>query len=450
MKPSVQISPRDLYLGCLSDVRGWGGALASANAAAAASRRRGVSTLLLGATARRADLGAAPPDAPRLNVHLAREPLLWRIHSWRAAKQLALRLRHLPPPRAAFLALSPYWAIAARQVWPHVPVFYRLPCVLHNCLPFTWPHQRPPTVWARLNSAGITHAEHLAFALADLTFAPTELARQEVLHFHPAARGRVQICPEAYEPRHISTELRRAQRHQLDLNENAVVFLAAGHCDPNKAFAWAISELPQVDPRGRLIIVGSGPEQPRLAQLASELGLTDRVHVVGPHADMEPWYAAADCVLSTSRYDTFPNSLSEAMCRGRPVLVPQHAPPQVYAGFTEVVAHEGGGLLYDRTKPGALAACMDHLVRDPAARDALGRQAHLAAEQWYRRGSIVDRIFTWLRQAPSRPLRKGTGSAQSPANPMQPRVRDVSPTRGACPLFQWTPSAGDGSRRSPP
>jgi len=402
MRASIQLSPRDLYLGCFSDVRGWGGALASARGVTAAGRRRGVSTLLLGATARGEDPLATAPDAPRFNVRLTREPFLWRVQSWRASRQLALWLRQLPPPRAAFLGLSPYWVIAAKQAWPGLPVFYRLPCVLHNCLPFTWPRRRPPTVWNRVNLAGIARAEHLAFALADLTFAPTELARQEVLAFHPPVRGRVHICPEGYEPRDISPEMRLGQRRTIGVSEDAVVFLAVGKCDLNKAFDWAIRELPAVDERARLVIVGDGPERPRLAQLAQDLGVAARVHFAGPQADLEPWYAAADCVVSTSHYDTFPNALQEAMCRGRPVIVPEHRPPEVYAGFAEVVSNEGGGLLYNRSRTGTLAGGMNYLVREAGARERLARQARLATEQWFRRGSIIDRIFTWLRQTPQR------------------------------------------------
>jgi glycosyltransferase involved in cell wall biosynthesis len=399
MRARIQISPRDLYLGCFSDIRGWGGALTSATAVVAASRRRGVSTLLLGATARAEDPWAVRADAAGFNVRLAREPLLWRVQSWRASRQLALRLRGLPPPRTAFLGLSPYWVIAAKQAWPNVPAFYRLPCILYNCLPFTWPRRRPPTVWTRLNFTGIGRAEHLAFAHADLTFAPTELARQEVLAFHPAARGRVHICPEGYEPRAVSAELRLERRRALKIDDDAVLFLLVGRCDLNKAFDWAVRELPLTGQHARLVIVGDGPQRGSLVHLASDLGVAHRVHVVGSQTDMEPWYAAADCVLSTSFYDTFPNALQEAMRRGRPVLVPEHAPPEVYAGFAEVVSREGGGLLYDRTRAGTLAACMNAVVRDASTDRTLSRQARQATEQWFRRGSIVDRIFTWLRRS---------------------------------------------------
>lgn len=394
----IELTPRDLYLGCYSSVRGWGGALTSAHRVIAAGRRRGVSTLLLGATARAEAAGGMRPDVSHFNVRVGREPLLWRVQSWRTSRQLAGGLRRLPRPRAAFLGLSPFWVIAARQAWPGLPVFYRLPCILYNCLPFTWPRRRPASVWGRLDFAGVERAEHLAFALADLTFVPTEAARREILEFHPAARERVEVRPESCEPRETSPELRTMQRRRLGVPDDAVVFLVAGRCDLNKAFDAAVRALPVVGDGARLVVVGDGPQQPALTQLAEELGVAPRVQFVGPQPDMEPWYAAADCVISTSFYDTFPNTLQEAMCRARPVIVPRHAPPQVYAGFAEVVANEGGGLLYDRSQPEALAAAMRQLANDGDTRRKLSDEARRASEQWFRRGSIIDRVFTYLRQ----------------------------------------------------
>ena len=398
MRSRIPLTPRDLYLGCFADVRGWGGALASATAVAVAGERRGLRTLLLGtATRGRPSAAAITPDAMRFNVCTRREPLLWRVQSYRTGGQLAAWLRRMPRPRTGFVGLSPYWVIAARRAWPDLPVFYRLPCVLHNCLPFTWPQRRPPTVWARLNFAGVTRAEHLACMAADQIFVPTELAREELGAFHPVACGRIRVCREGHERHELPSKTRLAQRCVLNLDDEAVVFLLVGRCDLNKAFDAAIRELPAVDPRGRLVIAGDGPERGRLVALAQELGVAGRVHFVGPQADMEPWYAAADCILSTSHYDTFPNALQEALCRGRPVLVPEHRPPHVYAGFAQVVADEGGGLLYDRCRAGALATAMNALARDRATRQRLSRQAWLASGQWQRRGSLVDRVLAWQR-----------------------------------------------------
>jgi glycosyltransferase involved in cell wall biosynthesis len=383
---------RDLHIGCFSDVYGWGGALSFAAGVVNASRERGLSTLLLGATTRGDEPRVGLRDDSRLNMRLRRRPLVWRVQSWQVGGQLLRQLRGLTPPRAGFIALSPYWAVAAKRAWQHVPVVYKLPCLLHNCLPFTWPGHRPPTLWKCLDFAGITRQEHLAFALADLIVTPTEAARREVLDFHPGARGRVAVCKYGPGPREVAPELRARQRQTLGLGPDAVVFLTAGVCDLNKAFDWAIRELAGTDQRAHLVIVGDGPERPHLLRLAADSAVAARVHLAGVQRDMEPWYAAADSVISTSFYDTYPNTLQEALCRGRPVITPEHWPPEVYAGFAEVIAAGGGGVLYDRMQAGALAECMNRLVHAADLREELGRQARGISEQWLRHAAILDHV----------------------------------------------------------
>ena len=389
----MAVSQRDLYFGCFSDVGRWGGARAFANRLIAASGQRGLSTLLLGVGSTAKETEPGPSGVSELNVSLPAAPLLWRVRSWRAIGQLRGHLRRLQPPRKAFVGLSMYWVVAAKRAWPHVPVVYKVPCLLHNCLPCTWPQRRLPTFWKRVELAGIRRAEHAAFKLADLVLVPTESARAEVLAFHPRARERVVVCGYGPEPRDVAERSRQALRRELGFGEDALVFLAAGVCDLNKAFDWAIHELPAVDERGQLVIVGDGPERERLAQLAAELGVARRVRFVGSQQDMEPWYAAADCVLSTSRYDMFPNTIQEGMCRGRPVVVPRHEPPDVFAGMAEVVEAAGGGLVYERGRPDALAECLNQLVSNPALRDALGRQARSVAERRCQWGMVLDRIL---------------------------------------------------------
>ena len=197
------------------------------------------------------------------------------------------------------------------------------------------------------------------------------------------------VCRYGPPPQAGDAELRARQRQALGLGPHAILFLAAGPCDLNKAFDWAIRELPAVDKRAHLVLVGDGPERRHLARLAADLGVDARTHLTGPQRDMEPWYAAADVVMSTSFYDTYPNTLQEALCRGLPVIAPRHQPPHVFAGFAEVLS-AGGGLLYDRTQAGALADGMNRLVRDAALRAGLSGEARVVSQRWLGHGAVLD------------------------------------------------------------
>jgi len=395
-------SPRDLYVGCLADVHRWGGATTAATGMCGAARARGWQTLMIGATSRHHDAAIAAPHPAHFNLRISAAPLLWRIQSWRTAGQLARQLARLAPPRKAFVGVSPHWVIAARRAWPNVCVVYLFPCLLANCLPFTWPRRRTPTFWRRVDFAGIVRSEHLAFDLADLTLVPTPQSRAEVLAFHPHVDERLAVCNYGCRPRAITAEMRAAQRRWLGVDEGAFVIFVAGVCDLNKAFAHVVRELPSVDPRTHLVVLGDGPERPALTRLAAELGVAGRLHLPGPQPDPAPWYAAADCVASTSWYDTFPNVVLEGMHHGRPVVVPRHDPPHVFSGTAEIVAETGAGRVYDRRQPGALACAVNRLIANRAAAAALGERGRAAALERFRWERVADHVAALCGEPPMR------------------------------------------------
>jgi glycosyltransferase involved in cell wall biosynthesis len=387
---AVHLEPRDIYLTHHPTSQGWGGALTFGRGLHAALQKRDLSTLLL--STGRPPPAPPAPDAPALVLDDAPPALLWRVRRWRAAARLAQQLRELPPPRRAFVCMTMPWALAARRTWPDVPLVYRVPCLLTHCVPFTWPLGRAPTVWKQLDYIAVCASEKAALEAADRVLVPTVLARDEVVALQPAAAAHTVVCPYGPPLCDLDAAVRDRQRAALACAPSTFVVLAVGLCDRNKAFDLAIRELVTTEPRVRLVIVGDGPERQALATLAAQLGVSRRVTLAGSQPDIVPWLAAADAVVSTSHYDAHPNAILEARAGGRPVLVPRHAPPRVYAGAAELVAG-GGGLLYDRTCPGALAAAIHELSGNPARTAQLGQEARQQAAARAGWESCVDAIL---------------------------------------------------------
>jgi glycosyltransferase involved in cell wall biosynthesis len=71
--------------------------------------------------------------------------------------------------------------------------------------------------------------------------------------------------------------------------------------------------------QARLTLLGSGPEERALRNLAAELNLTQSVHFAG-HVDPAPYYAAATLFVLPSRYEGIPNALLEAAAAGLPIV----------------------------------------------------------------------------------------------------------------------------------
>lgn len=387
MTHSAPPATPDYYVAAHTSVYGWGGGLTLSAELRQALADQGHPTLLVGVGPE-----ATEASAERRNLPVHVPGPLWRLRHWWTTRAMAEALRALPPPRLGFVTVSPTWVPAAKRVWPGVPVVFIFACLLSNCMPFTWRRRRAPSLWTRLDAAGLRRIEHTAFAAADRILAPTRQARAEIEAFHPGAAERTVVYSAGFRPAEVTADERQASRARLGVGDEDLVFLMASLCDLNKSVDWAIRELPRVDPRGHLVIVGDGPEHTALEPLAGRLGVSGRVHILGKQPAVEPWHTAADCVMSTSYYDTFPETLKEALCRGRPVLVPRHNPPRVFAGLSEVIEDFGGGIVYDRMRAGHLAAAMNRIISEPQTRARLADEARRVALLRHGWGGVVEQI----------------------------------------------------------
>lgn len=116
----------------------------------------------------------------------------------------------------------------------------------------------------------------------------------------------------------------------------------------------------------RLLIVGDGPEQPRLERLARELGVRAQVYFFGYCEDIGAIYAASDIFAHASHRDSFGLVLAEAGHFGLPVVATS------VGGIPEVVEDGVTGLLVPPGDPEALAAALDRVIDDRDYRDRLG------------------------------------------------------------------------------
>ncbi len=128
------------------------------------------------------------------------------------------------------------------------------------------------------------------------------------------------------------------------------------------------------DVRARLLVVGGGPEEPRLRALAGQLGLGDRVAFTGriDAADLPGHMAAADVGVlpSVTRAEAFGLSMVEMMSCGVPMVC-----TEVGTATSFVNAHGTTGLVVPPGDPAKLAAALNELLADDARRTAMGAAA---------------------------------------------------------------------------
>ncbi|PZH14929.1 glycosyltransferase family 1 protein [Streptomyces sp. NTH33] len=115
-------------------------------------------------------------------------------------------------------------------------------------------------------------------------------------------------------------------------------------------------------PGARLALVGDGPDDDRLRELAPP-----SVLFAGAVADARPWYRAADLVVLPSRWEGMALAPLEAMACGRPVVVTDvdGARESLPSSFTD-------RCLVPPENPAVLAGALTGLLLDPPLRASLG------------------------------------------------------------------------------
>jgi glycosyltransferase involved in cell wall biosynthesis len=127
-----------------------------------------------------------------------------------------------------------------------------------------------------------------------------------------------------------------------------------GHADLLDALAIAA----QRGHRPSLVLVGDGPERPRLEEKIRALGLSDSVHLTGYIAQPERVLDEADLMVLPSHTEGLPNVVLESLLMDVPVLATR------VGGTPEVITDGETGYLVEARAPEALAnGILDFLSR---------------------------------------------------------------------------------------
>jgi glycosyltransferase involved in cell wall biosynthesis len=175
-------------------------------------------------------------------------------------------------------------------------------------------------------------------------------------------------------------QIDRIDRPMFNGNPSGQTVAAMGRLDPQKGFDHLIQAFAHCVVRHSdwsLVIVGEGPERKRLEALSIQLGIGERVTLLGRLSDPFPVLRKADLFVLSSRYEGFPNALLEAMACQLPV-VSTDCP----SGPRDIIRNGVDGILVPPDDVAALAGAMDRLMSDPQERRRLGMQAGEVVERF--------------------------------------------------------------------
>ena len=148
--------------------------------------------------------------------------------------------------------------------------------------------------------------------------------------------------------------------------------------DVVQVFARVASEIP-----ARLLMIGDGPERPRVFELAQQLGVIGRTHFLGSFPDVETVLGISDLFLLPSRQESFGLAALEAMSCEVPVVSSNAG------GIPEVVEQGVTGFMADVGDVDAMADAALRILRNRDLYVQMGAAGRAAAVGRFHPSRIV-------------------------------------------------------------
>jgi phosphatidylinositol alpha-1,6-mannosyltransferase len=320
---------------------------------------------------------AMPIRRVRVNLasRVAYRPL-WHLHPslhyvqtfWRPALH-AVATWHPGVIQAGHIYMAPLAWLLARRL--------KLPFVVYAYGQEVWRSGRPMGLTmldARLRGA--------ALRAADLVLVPGIFTRSLLADWRVVAE-RIVTVPYGAEPRPACAP------------PSGSTLLSVARLIPRKGIDTVIRTLPSMSPAVEYRIVGAGPDEARLRQLATAMGVAERVHFLGRLDDQalaDEYRRCSLFVLPARRtadgdLEGYGLVYFEAAAWGRPVIAGRSG------GEVDAVVDGQTGVLVDGESVPQLSGVISSLLADPARLTALGAAGRRRVEtthNWQAAAAVVD------------------------------------------------------------
>lgn len=244
----------------------------------------------------------------------------------------------------------------------------RIPAIVHvRCNYHTVPVYQRPVEW-------------LLGPFTRYAFAVSESTREFTVKKRHIPDDRVK-CLYSGIPMDVVPSVAPDVVHQLreahGIGHDEILFGVVSRLEPHKGHFDVLDAFSGIqDERIKLWIIGDGYFDEPIAARIKELGLENRVLMLGYQADVWPWVHALDVQVFPSHREGTPNSLYEALIAGK-AIVASNAD-----GQGEILTDGKDALLYDIGDTEALRSLLIRIAADPALREQLSNTARMRAKDF--------------------------------------------------------------------
>jgi glycosyltransferase involved in cell wall biosynthesis len=188
----------------------------------------------------------------------------------------------------------------------------------------------------------------------------------------------------------------QALRRELQITKEGQVAGVFGRITDWKGQHVAVELLGRL-PHLQLILVGGAEEQSYLHALkarASELGATDRFHVLGHRGDVSRLMRGVDVVLHTSiAPEPFGRVVVEALLAGKPVIATSGG------GIAEIIDDRVTGILVPPGDVDALTAAVLNVLTDTRAAAAMAERGRVIASARFSLSAMMEQLDGHISEA---------------------------------------------------
>ena len=324
---------------------------------------------------------------------------------WLKPESLLIYLKLLV--KAATLAATRrFVAIFAGRVLPEGLVAWTI-ARLRGRPVLIYAHGEELTNWGRGRKFALMR---FVFRRADAVLANSDFTRDTLAGLLGVDPGRIAVVyptvdEERFRPGLSGDDLRAG----IGVAPGQRLILSIGRLQRRKGFDSVIRALPLLQQQGidaHYVVIGIGEDREYLKRLAAELGVSDRVHLLGhvAYEDLPRWYAACDLFAMPNRdidgdTEGFGLVFLEAASAAKPAVAGT-------AGGTGSAVVDGvTGLRVDGENLEAITRALARLLADPAEAARMGRNGRMRVLDNFTHQRRVDQ----LRELALRGRYRGTG-----------------------------------------
>lgn len=155
------------------------------------------------------------------------------------------------------------------------------------------------------------------------------------------------------------------------------IILHVGRLSEQKGQEIAIKAFTELNLKNwELLLIGEGPKRKEYEELIELLGMQDKIKLLGRIKNVSHYYLKSSIFVFPSRYEGFPNALTEAMYMGLP-CISANCP----TGPSELIQSGHNGFLIPIDDICQLKEKIRQLTDNKQLREEVGENAHLSVKQ---------------------------------------------------------------------